>query len=551
MNELKIFKLNTLPEGPLEPNAFYLIANVYNGAETNKPISKFYLTNSAGVARPVSDADVIAEISTKLINEKSLILDQTIPQTVDNGTPIFKKGINAEVVQFKTDSVPAEFIENNHINVYAKSNKRLYRRISPTKEIDVASGGIPYTINVASEGTEFSTLQEVITHLETNQLLYSNGVQILLDGGDYDISDTIHINLPFPLMIDGRSSNLVRFNAATGLEGKPMFEVDSETYFRSVTFDGSTLVDWKLNSNAAIIVSHISDIYCEVTDFVMIGGNSGIKVTTNTDLFVFNYIIEDCVSGINFYSIDTGGSIDCEVGNFTNCDTGINLLQGTNVDVFLSDLRFLHTEVTQIGINYVGTNFTYSNFVISAGDFSGIGTLLQGFDFTLERDANIVIRNLVGVGDKQPKFACHISDSTLTTTCTTQNQWYILNTGTLINGAIKSQIKFQVINENMITYLPTRIVDLLINIAINLSASGNNRNIEIGLARWRENEQTGTVLAGFANRFPTGGQPGIINLPYLVTDVLTKDSYALAIRCTNAAGITVTLNDLSIIFIPH
>ena len=59
---------------------------------------------------------------------------------------------------------------------------------------------------------------------------------------------------------------------------------------------------------------------------MMNGGARGICSTSASDIYIFNFIIENATqAAIGFASESEGGSIDAEIGNIINCPMGINL----------------------------------------------------------------------------------------------------------------------------------------------------------------------------------------------------------------------------------
>lgn len=438
--------------------------------------------------------------------------------------------------------------DSSHVIVYADNENNL-QTLNSNGDTVTVSQNIKNTIRVSETALikNMSDLTDYLDDLETNG--QTDGVRVIFDSGHYAISDTVNFDYSFPIHLEGSDTY---FEAATGLTGKPMFLLNGEVYFKSVTFDGTTLTDWELSDEAKIICIEADGVYCEIVDFFMYGGARGICCTGASDIFVFNFIISGCSQvGIGFASANAGGSIDAEMGNFENCAVGVNLFEGSNVDVFLNTLRFLN-ETGQVGINYVGADFTYSRFSISNCEYNQIGTFLNGIDFTLERDADIELIGTIGYPNKDPKVIIEVEDQTVATTCTVAGTYYKVNFGTLFSTYLTENVKFSIenisSNTNNIKYLTDHTRDILFTISVAIQANANGRNCRVGLVRDRNSNLT--LQGKMLQRLVTSGQPQNMTFQVYVKDVLKNDIYSIFVSGENA-GVILTIRGISITAFTH
>jgi hypothetical protein len=251
-------------------------------------------------------------------------------------------------------------------------------------------GKVVNTYRVSSSGGDFTTLQAAIEHLG-GLSSQTDGVRLVLDGGHYTISDTVVVDFGFPLRIEGSGSNNTFFDAADGLQTKPMFEIVSACDFSAVTFDGSTLTDWWLSDTAAFIYIETDDLYLEFTDFIMYEAATGICSHSNSEFFVFNFIIEKMRRvgiGINNENSSTGGSIDSEVGNFVDCGMAVNLYRADEADIFIDTCRFIN-----------GTSYQTTFNALSQTSRAWMGMCIQDRDIFVSVFGGSIYRQSWGTGN--------------------------------------------------------------------------------------------------------------------------------------------------------
>jgi len=403
--------------------------------------------------------------------------------------------------------------------------------------LDKSLVGTKNTYRLSSQGGSFETLSEAFTYFST--LTQTEGIRLIIDGGSFEVNDTLLVSFTFPLYIEGTGSNSTILTVGTGLANKPMFDVDSDVYITKVKFDGSTFPNWWLSDSAAFIYLVHDNLYCEVTDFIMYQAAEGICSKSNSDFFVYNFIIEKMrkygVGINNNVLLSTGGSLDVEIGNFVDCTKSISLQQGISVDVYLQSLRFKQTAL-QTSIFYNPTLFSYNNFSINGNEFSLLGTNLSGFDFTLGRDANIEVFNNVRELNRNPFVYMALFDKNLTSLLSNQNQWYDLPFTSGDFSTYTTQ-KFITVN-NLTTYKTQTPRNYMFHISIVLSASANNRTIEVGLFK------NGVSEVNFPVRLASANVPDNLTFSFH-SNVAYNDYFQLKWRCTSNSNTTVRLWDLS------
>jgi hypothetical protein len=421
------------------------------------------------------------------------------------------------------------------------------RRIDPDGRY---SGKTANTYRVSSSGGSFSSLAEAFAAL--GEMSQTVGIRLLLDGGEYPVSDTLTVDFPFPIRIEGSGSNATLIQAATGLTEKPMFVLKSDCDFHSLTLDGSTLANYDQSDEAKLICINPEDvnIYCEVVDAVLNGAARGVCCQSDSSFFVFNFIISNmsqvgigyAAPSANSSSVSSSqslervsGALDIEIGNLVNCAVGINLYSGEDTDVFINTCRFLN-EATQVAINYRPDDFQYSRFVVTDNDWNEVGTFLANIDLTTERDADIFVDNNVGVMSYAPHFVMMLADGTATTTCTNQNTWYKAT----IDAPTYTKVKFAS-DGNKMTYLPTRSGDILMSLSMNISAGTANRTLRVGVIK---NGVTATPVASMSIRFTSAGQPWIVSYLFEADSVAYGDYFEIWYNCTSASGTAFTTNDV-------
>lgn len=389
---------------------------------------------------------------------------------------------------------------------------------------------------------KFTTIAAAITWLKTNMTANS---ELLLDGGLFTIADSIGIALPYHLNIRGLNFECTSIQAATGLTGKPMFNVRSEVFFERLTFDGSTLGSYGTLEAENCINVVGNDLFIYINNYKFTGFYAGVYVTGGSDVISISGIYENCHDGIKVFSTDTT-SIDLETSNVINCNHGVHLQKSVYSDFFINSVIFYNT-AADTSIFYEPSTYTYNGISnITGNTWNFLGKFLIGFDFTNVRDANIFVKNNVGVEDKMPHAKINVANNLTTTTCTTATNYYKVN---FTNGTTYT-CKFTLAN-NKFTYLPTKENDVKIWISGNIQVNQNNRTIDVAIVK---NAGCGTspVLVNNACLYsPVSCRLAAQNVPYpfsivaYIPDVALNDYFEIWVTSANS-GDVVILQDVAL-----
>lgn len=404
----------------------------------------------------------------------------------------------------------------NYYNVTQKLNNRYY---------------------IGTKG-DFQSLSSAMTWLSANM---TADTELLLDTGTYNIADTISINLPHRLLINGLYYEGSVLQAYTGLTNKPMFNVTTDVCFDKLTFLGSTLTNYgKISTENC--VNFTGNTYHELTRFNMDTFNTGIHVTGNTgSIYVFDSYVQNCYdSGIK---MDSSGAnaLDVEVASFVGCNSGITLQKGVSAMFHVMGNIFENLSG--------GTCFTYVPSAYSYTDspciinnvWNNTGQFYTGFDFTLSagRDADIYMRNNAGKEDKRSHFKVNVVDNLTTTTATNANTYYKANFTNGLSYACK-----YLLENNKYTYLTKNVTDMVVWVNGAIQVNQNNRNINIALRK------NGSLAAGLSAispitiRIATSNQPYPFGFVAYLEDMAKGDFIELFVSSPNG-GDVITLQDLT------
>jgi len=337
--------------------------------------------------------------------------------------------------------------------------------------------GLENQIIVGVKGA-FQTLKAALDWFNASA---TSNVEFLLDGENFQIDDTIMVDASFDCRIRGLGSSVTLLEAATGLTGKPMFDIRSNCDIHSVTLDGSTLALYGTLANEnAVTYSTNAGNYSELVDIIINNFKIGVADLIATDIFVFNFIISTCGTGIAINHAGTA-SLDAETGNFESCPVGVDLIAATSDEFTLINLVFLNAG-GGIGIRYNGATYTYGNLANVYGcTWNGVGTYVSGFDFTRAdgRDANIEMANNIGMEDKLAHAKINCIGNTTKTNLAVLNQFYACNYTNTSSYTCKTTIA-----NNKMTYQPAGAKDVEIFVSGScLVTGGATDNVKLCLCK--------------------------------------------------------------------
>ena len=336
-------------------------------------------------------------------------------------------------------------------------------------------------ITVGTMG-DFATVKAAVDWFNANA---TGPTSILVDGGNHVIAATVTVNSTggHPLCICGLASSLTALNAGTGLAGTPMFNIVTPCDFSKISCNGSTLAGYGTNAGEnCFSFATTQNVYSEITDIIINTFTIGINDTIGSNIFVFNFVISTCQTGIaiNYTSNSptTITSLDAEIGTIQYCPIGINLLKtgaAKKAKFYLYALFFEHLLSTDIGIKYTTTDYAYADIAYVSGcTFNNIGSLDSGFDFSNAVNANITTVGNAGIEDSKPHAKINVYNNASTTTITTAGAYY---KAVFTNGA--TYAKKITLAANKMTYQSILPCDGMMWLSGSMLTSRNSGNMDI------------------------------------------------------------------------
>ena len=397
------------------------------------------------------------------------------------------------------------------------------------------------------ENTSWTTIQEAIDFLS----LHMTGPSVLrLADQNYDIAETIVIDLPYALTIQGLSFGSATLSAASGLEGKPMFRCITETYFKMLVFDATSLSGYGTSAGEDAIRLLGSGTYNEVKDCSFDRFYNTILDSTNAELWVFETDISNAQgSGILVHGAVAGVVVKVAETDFIGCNYGINLSKGSAATIQLASGGYYNGAAGDTAIFYQPSTFTsFTSISITGNSWNNTGKYIEGFDFsrTDGRDANAILESNAGIGDKKPSCYINLLYSATTTTLTTANSWYKVNWD--YTKVSTSTVKWTITNAaggvanvNRITFQPTNQRDGVVVITGNLSVNNSSRTISLGLVK---NGVTGTRYGETTLRTQTSGTASQFSTVIYLSNISATDYFEVYCSSTNSGDI-ITMLDLN------
>jgi hypothetical protein len=358
----------------------------------------------------------------------------------------------------------------------------------------------------------WTTIQEVIDFLE----LHMPGPSVIrLSGETYDIDATVTIDLNYPVTIEGLSYGATTIAPATGIGSTPMFICNSEAYFKKIAFDGTALSGYGDGAGEDAIMLEGEDEYFEIKDCSFDHFDRAIVLTESVQLWLFETDITDAASaGVEVDAVaNTGTQLTISECDFTGCEKGINLLSGVSAKTNIVNCTFYNTS-GQVGINYVPASFTtFASMFITNNAWNNIGSFVNGFDFSLSRDANAFMENNAGMPDKSPSCYINVTNNATATSTALSTYWYKASWTNTSSSACKWTI-----SNNRITFQPSNRRDAYITISGNILVSTSSATVNIGLVK---SQASSPVLAGSVVRYgETTLRPGIAGQPFQFSTVI-------------------------------
>jgi hypothetical protein len=361
----------------------------------------------------------------------------------------------------------------------------------------------------------------------------SGATTLVLTADNEVIEDTITINLPFTLMITSGGYEQSIISAGVGLSNKPMFDVQSNCSFTKLVMDGTNATGTTTCINVAT-----DDIYIEVKDFLISEFNKGIFSSSNSEFWVMEGGISDCITSGFELNTDKIGAIFRSTLNDFSCSknynyTGINILSGHTIYISSENdtTELIHTGQTFIKKPGTGA-ITYTDFIIVGCIWNNVGTFKSGFDFTLQRDADIVMISNVGQEDQKPHAKINANNSTGTTILSTS--WTKVN---YTHNATTSYLKKFGFSSNNLTYYPSHSKDIIMWVSGSINTSTQPVDLEVCILK---NANTGMTYGYQTLRMDQDGRTFMWSTNIYVPDIVSNDTLAIYFKAGGTETITLT-----------
>jgi hypothetical protein len=384
--------------------------------------------------------------------------------------------------------------------------------------------------------SSFRTLAEALEFLKAHM---DRPKVIRIAGQTFYLSETQVIDLPYPVTIQGTSFGTGIIAAGPGLTGKPMFRCITESYFKMLVFDATTLPGYGSSPGEDGIRLVGDGTYHEIKDCTFDGFYNAILDSSDAELWLFECDISNSQNaGILINSSIPGTKLRVSETDFFYCRRGIDLSKGSEAEIQLFSGQYLNEFETDSALIYRPATFSFKSMVITGNTWTHIGTQITGFDFSRPdgRDANAYIEGNTGSEDRKPHCDISVVDNSTSFTCSVANEWYKanwINTSTFtINWLI---------GNNRITYLPLKSRNVYVIITGNIMVNSNNRIIALSLVK---NGNTDVRYGETTLRITTPNQPFQFSTVIYLQDVSNNDYFELFCSSRNP-GDVLTFQDIN------
>lgn len=361
---------------------------------------------------------------------------------------------------------------------------------------------------------------------------------IRLSGGDFEIANTITIDLPYSVTIQGASYGSASIIPAASLSGKPMFRCISESYFKMLDFvGGPALAGYGTHAGEDAIRFIGANTYNEIKDAVIEGFYNGILDSSNAELWLFECDIYDATAnGLLIHSADAGTKVRISETDFINCAHGVNMRKGSNAQLNINAGVFDCSNATDTAICYNPSGFSFSQIIINNNAWNNVGHFIEGFDFTRTdgRDANAEIANNLGTEDRTPHMKMNVVNNASATTISSGSTWYKANWTNTSSYSCKWKIE-----NNKVTYQPVNHRDACAVITGNITCSAT-RTITIALVK---NGNTSQRFGETNLRITAASQPFQFSTVIYLENISPGDYFELYCMASSG-GLTVTFDDV-------
>jgi hypothetical protein len=378
----------------------------------------------------------------------------------------------------------------------------------------------------------FATISDAIDFLKEHMF---RPAVIRLSPGTHYIANTIIINLPYTLTIEGVSYGEATLGPTTGMAGKPLFRCKSDCNFKMLDFQAGSLSGYGSSAGEDGIRLLGSGTYNEIKDCTFEGLNIAILDSTNAELWLFENDISNSVNtALMMHSAVAGAKVRVSETDFYNNSKGLYISKGSSIILSVLAGFFSNQNATDSAIVYRASRSSFSSLIIKNVNWNYIGVGLSGLDFTRSdgRDADAVVENNSSSFSSIPYGKINVVNNVTAT-----NLGPVANTWVKANWTNTSTIANNVaITGNKITKLTTKTRNLYFMISGNVQVSGNNRNITIGLVK---NGGTTYRYGESTLRITAANQAFQFSTVILVENVAKNDYFELYASSTNGGDILI------------
>jgi hypothetical protein len=499
------------------------------------------LVATEGLNTVVKTADAtLLKTETMVLASNDIMLTLPVITASDNGLEITIKNVGSHTHLVNVKGSATATIDEKDTSKLTRYQAHTYVAHAGNWELKEQSISVQNLLDV-NNNSSWTSLEEVVEYLEAHM---TGPTVVRLGEESYDITETINIDLDFPLTFQGLSYGTSTIAAASGLSGKPMFRCLSDTYFKMLQFDATTLGSYGTAAGEDAIRFLGSGSYNEVKDCTFDRFYNTILDSTDAEIWVFETDISNAQNnGILVHGGVAGVIVKVAETDFIGCNYGINLSKGSNATIQLASGGYYNGDAGDTAIYYQPTDFSFTNISITNNSWNNTGKFIEGFDFTRTdgRDANAIIESNAGIGDFHPNCTIGVVNNALTTSLPSSNNWYKINW----TNTTSSTIKWKVTGNN-IEYLPANRRNAYIIISGNIQSTSNAVTINIGLVKNPgASPQTGASIVRYGEttlRPATASQPFQFSMVVNLTDVGPNDDFEL--WANGSANITITVQDV-------
>lgn len=465
-----------------------LYANKYNYTKNNN-LSLSYINigsyvNSSKLKNIIkTKSTTLTKKETKVIACKDIILTLPVITIKDNDLAILIKngGLCSDLITIIGNGKTT--IDGTISSTLTRGKEKTYIATDGNwivKEKEIVNEN-EYEVSLTGSWT---TIPEVIQFLKLHMKAAS---VIKLDKGDYNISSTQVINLPYSLTFEGLSFGATKLKASVGLNGSPMFRCLSDCYFKMLTFDGTTLINYGSNPGEDAIRLLGSGTYNEIKDCNFDHFYNTIIDSTNAAIWLFQCDVSNAHNnGVLIHGNTPGVRVRIAQTDFIKCNKSVNMDKGSNAIVQLNLGSYYNENVTDSAIIYNPIGFSFSTMIISNNAWNNVGKLISGFDFSRQdkRDLNAYVENNDGYENENPHSKINVLFNTIATTVTTAGTWEKAN----FTCANIYLVDFG-LSGNHLTYLSSQENKGVMNISGNMVCSNDSITFSVALVKNGEIEK--------------------------------------------------------------